>query len=289
MKHTDQESVGIVGLGRMGRAIAQRLSQEGFSISAWNRSAIPAATAAELGITVHSTLPDIVESSDVIILSLYDDKAVSDVLLQILATNIANKLFVDTSTVSPNTLRAFANRFAKNQSSLVDSPISGGPEHLRAGKAGIYLGGEKSDVERFMPIAEALADRILRIGDLGSGATAKILNNMMLIGYWQCLKETLLLGKAAGIEPNLVLDLLGKSPSANLALKSRLPVLLGESENVGFTVFGAVKDAALAQRLSTELTVEIPAVSAGLRSFTAAKKKGLGNQDLAVMVRDAYK
>jgi 3-hydroxyisobutyrate dehydrogenase len=284
-----RESVGIVGLGRMGRSIAQRLFQEGFTTLAWNRSAFSPDAAAELGIRVRSTLSEMVKSSDVIILSLYDDAAVSDVLMQVLAADPINKLVVDTSTVSPNTLRAFADRFANYHSSLIDGPISGGPEQIRVGKAAFFIGGAVHDVERFMPIATALADRVLHIGDLGSGATAKILNNMMLVGFWESLKETLLLGKAAGIAPKLVLDLIAGGPSANPALKSRLPTIVGESDTVGFTLSGAAKDAALVQHLATELAVQIPAVSAGLQSFRAAEAKGLGNQDLAVMVRDAYR
>lgn len=283
-----KESIGIVGLGRMGRAMADRLAAEGFAVAGWNRSTL--APENDPGVPVLLDLADLLARADILILSLFDDAAVADMLEKILGTGVdlTGKLVVDTSTVGPDVLRAVADRFAARGARLVDSPISGGPDMIRAGKAGLYLGGEEADVARFRSVAEVLGQRVLPIGPLGDGATAKILNNMMLVSYWQILKETVLVGKAAGLDPHQVLTLIAGSPGATPAMQSRLSVLLGESDAVGFTLSGAAKDGAVARRLAETLAVDTPALAAGLESFLDAEAKGLGEADLATMVRDAY-
>ena len=283
-----KETIGIVGLGRMGRAMAERLAGVGFAVAGWNRS--PLVPEDDSGVPVLLDLADLLARADILVLSLFDDAAVTEVLEKILGTNVdlTGKLVVDTSTVGPEVLRAVADRFAARGAALVDSPISGGPDMIRAGKAGLYLGGSEADVARFRPVAEVLGQRVLTIGPLGAGATAKILNNMMLVSYWQILKETVLVGKAAGLDPHQVLRLIAGSPGATPAMQSRLPVLLGESDAVGFTLSGAAKDGTVARRLAEALAIDTPALAAGLKSFLDAEARGMGEVDLATMVRDAY-
>lgn len=280
-----RERIGVIGLGRMGRAIAARLAAAGYAVRGWNRSAGDAVE----GVAIAPTLAGLAAGADILILSLYDDAAVREVLDRLLAeaADLSGRLIVDTSTVAPEVLREAAPAFHLRGAGVMDAPIAGGPDMIRAGQAGFYLGGTEAEAARVAPVLDHLAARRLHVGPLGAGATAKILNNMMLVTYWQCLKETLSLGRAAGLDPRDVLRLLGGSPAASGALVNRLPVLLGESDAVGFTLSGALKDGRLARHLAAEFGLETPALSAGVRSFAEADDKGLGDRDLVEMVRDA--
>ena len=283
----DKERIGIVGLGRMGSAIAARLSAENYTVSAWSRSGIASARAAELGIVAHDELSALATSCDIIILSLIDDAAVDAVLAQLTGLDLAGKLLVETSTVSPDTLRGHAEAITKAGGCAIDAPVAGGPGMIAGGTVGLYIGGAAADVERFMPVAKILSNRILHVGGLGDGAAAKIVNNMMLVGYWQSLKESLLVGLEAGLSRETMIAVLSGSPAASGAFKARIPVILGESTDVGFSLAGAVKDARLVAATAAQYGVEIPAMRASLKSFEAALEKGLGETDLANMVRDA--
>lgn len=279
--------IGILGLGRMGQAMAARLAGQGFQVAGWTRSgATPAARA--LHITVCPDIQAIAAAADILVLSLSDDAAVIGVVRDLARGDLAGKLIVDTSTIGPDALRGEANTLRAAGAAALDAPISGGPDMVAAGRAGFYIGGDVADVARFMPVAQALSDRIHHVGPLGAGAAAKIVNNMMLMGFWQTLKEALAIGKRAGLDLDTMLKVLGTSPAASGAFQHRLPVLRGESDAVGFSVAGVVKDGRMFSRVAETLQVETPAIAAAIASFRAYDAAGHGEEDLARMVRAAY-
>lgn len=280
--------VGVVGLGRMGRAIAETLAKAGCTVSGWTRSGIAPDDAASLGIAAHADLTTLIAASDIIVLSLIDDSAVDQMLRTLAATDLTGKLIVETSTVSPTVLLGNDAAIRAAGGRAIDAPIAGGPDMLRAGTAGFYEGGDAVDVARFQPFAALLANRILHVGPLGHGAAAKIVNNMMLVGFWQVLKESLSVGKRSGLSLETMFEILSKSPAANQAMLQRAPVILGASDAVGFSVAGATKDNALCVRLARELELEVPAMAAALASFTAHRDSGNAERDLATMVFAAY-
>ena len=108
-----------------------------------------------------------------VLLSLSDDAAVAEIVGQLGRGDLAGKLIVDTSTVSPDTLRRLAGAIGEAGGAALDAPVSGGPDLVLAGKAGFYIGGAQADFERFRPVAEAMSNRIHHVGALGEGAAAK--------------------------------------------------------------------------------------------------------------------
>ncbi len=204
-------------------------------------------------------------------------------------TQLTGKLIVDTSTVAPDTLRRHEPAIRRMGAALVDAPISGGPEMLIAGTAGFYLGGGDADARRFVAVAEGLAGRILHVGPLGQGAAAKLMNNMMLMGLWETMKEAITLGRSAGLSAGTIIDVLSASPAASPAMKSRLPAIRGETDAVGFPVSGVLKDMAVVLRLARELGVGTPVIDAARASFQVAAERGFAESDLATVVRLALK
>lgn len=275
--------IGIIGLGRMGRSMATRLGSIGFAVTGWSRGGVPE----DLCKVVLSAadIPSLTETSDIIILALLDDAAVHAITATLETLDLSGKLIVDTSTVSPLTLASHQTMIEQKGGRLLDTPISGGPETLLAGKAGFYIGGRQGDFQRFLPVAEALSDRIHHAGALGHGAASKLINNMMLTGLWESLKEALQLGARAGLAPGKMIEILSGSPAASPAMKGRLPVILGETDEVGFPVSGVIKDVSVVRDYAAHLDVAIPAMKAALASFENAAKAGFAESDLATMVK----
>jgi 3-hydroxyisobutyrate dehydrogenase len=277
----DKPRIGIIGLGRMGRAMASKLSDSGFPVTGWSRSGTPSQT----DVATAPDIPALAAAADVIILALLDDAAVHEVAGALEILDLSGKLIVDTSTVSPLTLRTHAAAVAQVGGRLLDAPISGGPEMLLHGKAGLYIGGSEKDFRDFLPVARVLSDRIHHVGDLGHGAAAKLINNMMLTGLWESLKEALQLGGRAGLARDKMIEVLAGSPAASPAMKGRLPVVLGETDHVGFPVSGVVKDIRVVRDFAAQVGVPVPAMAAALRSFEDTAEAGLADADLATMVR----
>ena len=280
--------VGILGLGRMGRAMAARLTGQGFAVAGWNRSGIATDKARELRITACPDISSAAAAADIILLSLSDDAAVTAVIEDLTRSDLRGRLIVDTSTVSPDTLRRLAGAIGRAGGVPLDAPISGGPDMVLSGKAGLYIGGEVEHFERFLPVAQAISNRVHHVGGLGDGAAAKIVNNMMLLGYWQCLKEAVQLGKRAGLKLETMMKILSGSPGATPLFVQRIPVILGETDEIGFTVSGVVKDAVMFVQTAQQYGVPVPAMESALASFRAHGDAGFGDADFATLMRAAY-
>jgi 3-hydroxyisobutyrate dehydrogenase len=287
--HSGKPRVGILGLGRMGRAIATRLTQHGFDVAGWTRSGIASDQADEWGIATYGRAVDAAADADIVLLSLRDDAAVTEVVGALVRTDLSNKLIVDTSTVSPDTLRQLASAIGEAGGAAMDAPISGGPDLVLAGKAGLYIGGAPADFQRFRPVAETISNRVHHVGALGEGAAAKIVNNMLLLGFWGCLKEAVQVGKRAGLSADTMMTFLAGSPAATPLLAQRVPVILGQSDEVGFTISGVVKDGLMFTQTARQYGVAVPAIEAGLASYRGCEEAGFGEADFAVMIRAAYR
>lgn len=286
----DGQRIGIIGLGKMGSAMARRLSGAGFAVSGWTRRGVDDELAATLGVTGFTDMSELIGQSDVVMTSLFNDAAVEAVLGLIVGADLGGKLIVETSTVSSDILRGKLAAIRAAGGGAIDAPISGGPELIARGEAGLYIGGDKADFERFGPIAETLSNRIVHVGPVGSGsgAAAKIVNNMMLAGQWETLKEALQVGKRAGLDLDTMMAVLLDSPSATAAMRGRAEIILGASTRVGFPVSGVIKDASLFVATAERLGVATPAVSAALESYREALAAGHGEEDLAMMVRKGF-
>jgi 3-hydroxyisobutyrate dehydrogenase-like beta-hydroxyacid dehydrogenase len=161
------ERIAVLGLGRMGRAMAQTLADKGLDVTGWTRSG---ATSDDF--TVAATLEEAASAADMLILSLLDDAAVRSVLDRLAGLDLSGRLVVETSTVSPAVVRDMAGRIEAAGGQLMDAPISGGPEMVASGTAGLLMGGREADMVRFEPVGAHLSNRMLRVGPLGSGAAA---------------------------------------------------------------------------------------------------------------------
>jgi 3-hydroxyisobutyrate dehydrogenase len=268
--------------------MAARLAGQGHAVSGWTRSGIAPGKSRELRLAAGSDIAAVARASDIILLSLSDDAAVTGVIQALCRGDLIGKVIVDTSTVGPDTLPRQADAIRHAGGGALDAPISGGPDLVAEGKAGLYIGGDATDVARFMPVAQALSNRIHHVGNLGMGAAAKIVNNMMLMGYWETLREALLIGKRAGLGLEKMLEILKDSPAASGAFLHRMPVILGQSDAVGFSVSGVLKDGVMFERTAVQYGVATPAIAAAVASYRAYAAKGHGDKDLATMVRAAY-
>jgi 3-hydroxyisobutyrate dehydrogenase-like beta-hydroxyacid dehydrogenase len=285
----EKPRIGIIGLGKMGSAIASRLSRQGFSLSGWNRSFLPKEKEVFLNIQIEASISALSRSVEIIILSLSDDNAVVEVLGNLCANNLENKLIVDTSTVRHTTLSDNYEIIRRSGADAIDAPISGWPKMIENGTAGIYIGGDKRLVQRYRPVAEVLSNRVEHVGKLGSGAAAKIVNNMMLASYWQSLKEAIQVGIKAGLQAENILTILSRSPAANGSLALKSDAILGRANNVTFTISGIVEDLRMFNETVKSLKVQAPAMQAAFKSFHECKEAGHGDSDFISMISAAIR
>jgi 3-hydroxyisobutyrate dehydrogenase len=279
--------VGLVGLGRMGSAIAQRLGVRGCEVIGWDQNS--KAMAAQ-GNRVHAVESPraVAESADVILSIITEDRGVRRVFTGadgFLAANVAGKLFIEMSTLQPATHRELAPRVAVRGARLIDSPVLGSIPTVREGKLVALVGGEADDVARARCVLDHLTRRVAHIGPNGAGCAMKLAVNLGMAVYLQALAESLALGTSEGLGIDQMLDIFSDAVTATPWLKGKLPVLKGEPSDITLDIRTMRKDVLSAIATGARNGVAMPATSGALASLAAAVAGGWGEKDLAEVPR----
>lgn len=237
--------VGMVGLGRMGMAIALRLAEQGCRVIAWNRSEAPRREARAAGIAVVDRPADLVKPGRIILTCLFDDAALKAVCLGeggLLSQAAQDVLFVDLSTVLPATIREIHARAIHAGSDLADSPVLGTVAPARAGQLIAMVGASPTAFEHARPLLAKIARKVVHVGPTGSGAATKLSVNIPMTAYWAAMADSFALGARYGVPVETILGILADSPAAIGQLPLKMDVLLRRTTAVGFPMTSVLKD-----------------------------------------------
>ena len=152
------------------------------------------------------------------------------------------RVFVEMSTINPETTRKIAAVARDRGAMVVDAPVSGSVGPAREGKLLVLVGGEEADVERGRPVLSLFARRIVHVGPSGSGISMKVALQLPIYVYWQALGESLSIGARSGLTVSEMLALIADSPAALAMLKDKIPVILQQNKTVAFALSAAAKD-----------------------------------------------
>ncbi|HYM02124.1 MAG TPA: NAD(P)-dependent oxidoreductase [Stellaceae bacterium] len=282
--------IGFCGTGRMGAAMVHRLIDLGHRLTVWNRTEAKARPLVERGARWASRPADTV-GGDVVITILTDSRAldaVYDGKDGLLSQDVSRKLFIDMSTVTPDTIRGLAARIRAKGAALVECPVGGTVGPARDGKLLGLAGGTPADFARARPLLEQLCRRVDHLGPNGAGAAMKLAINLPLIVYWEALGEAMALVRDIGVPPAKLLEIMAESSGGTNALKSRAAKLVtaleGGAPDVGFDIDGARKDLRTMADLSRTMSVELPVAMTALASYDAAAAEGWGGRDGSSLV-----
>ena len=267
--------IGIVGIGKMGAAIAQRLIEVGHKVTAWNRSPDKLKPLTQAGVAVAATPAQLAQASDAVITILTDAAAIDAVYngaSGLLAPDVRGKLFIEMSTVRPRTEVALAEKVRAKGAALVECPVGGSTGPARQGKLIGLMGAEPADAARAKPVLEQLCRWLEHCGPVGAGAVMKLAINMPLMIYWQALGEALALCRPLALEPARIMDLLSDTSGAPNVLKVRSPAIAsmlagGDGGPVTFDIDSAVKDLRIMLAEGRQRGLELPLVERTLACY----------------------
>jgi len=276
--------VGLVGLGRMGAAIGQRLNERGCDVVAWDRNPKAREVQGKRGLRLVNGPRAVADEAEVVLSIITEDKGVRQIFTApdgFLSGEVKGKLLVEMSTLQPMTHRELAPIVKAKGASLVDSPVMGSIPTVREGKLLALLGGEAADVQRARAVLDHLTRRIVHIGPNGAGCAMKLAVNLGMAVYLQSLAEAISLGASEGLKLNQMLDIFGEAPTASPWLKGKLGVLKGEPGDITLDIRTMRKDVMSAIATGARNGVAMPATSGTLASLSAAVAGGWGERDLA--------
>lgn len=276
--------IGVAGLGRMGVAIAQRLMEVGHTLTVWNRTAAKAKPLADAGAKVASTPADLAGGVEAVITILTDATAIDAVYSEpagLLTAPVKGKLFIEMSTVRPETEIALAGQVRAKGATFVECPVGGTTGPARQGKLIGLLGAEPEDAARARPILEQLCRRLEYCGPVGAGAVMKLAINLPLMIYWQALGEALALCRPLGLDPDRMMDLFADTSGGANILKVRGAALAAmlkgnDAGPVTFSLDNGVKDLHTMLAEGNSLGIEMPLTEKTLACFEEASRRGLG-------------
>jgi 3-hydroxyisobutyrate dehydrogenase-like beta-hydroxyacid dehydrogenase len=277
------DKIGVIGLGRMGSAVAQRMQEQGHQVLGWTRSGRPVE-----GVAQAQDIATVVAASDTLILSLLNDDAVASVLDSLLACDLTGKQIIETSTVVPTILKDRISQIETMGATAVDAPISGGPELVLAGACGVFIGGADAAAERAQATIDAISKRVFHVGPLGTGLVMKTINNSILQCYFSGLDDMMPLAKRAGLSLETTIRILCGGPAGIPMITDRIPKILGHDKTVGFEIQAAHKDNDVFQRVVQAYGLTAPTLELTAKRQRAALDAGMGGDDPAALVSEAY-
>ena len=272
--------IAVLGMGRMGRALAGRLLEGGHRVAVWNRSKGKAAEIVSAGGREADSVADAVQGVDVVITMLANDDAVRDVALGKLRSSIADRtIYVDCSTVSPKLSGELAGAFPGR---FLVLPVLGSPLAVRAGQATYLAGGNGRLVDRLAPVLSSLSNTVRRYDTAPLALTAKLATNLLLLSEVVALAESFAVGRSGGLTDDQLRELMSSNPLV-AGLKNRFEgVLTGSQDGWWTTVLGA-KDAGLAIDISRGADVDLPVAQVVQQLYDKAAASGLDDADIAAV------
>src|SRR5258706_2170909 len=286
-----QLKIGIAGTGRMGAAIAERLMNLGHELTVWNRTADKTRPPAAAGATIAATPLQLASFSETVITILTDAAAIDAAYHAgdgLLSGSVEGKLFIEMSTVRPETEQRLAAKIREKGATLIECPVGGTVGPAKDGKLFGFVGGEAADVARARPLLGQLCRRVEHVGPIGAGASMKLAINLPLLVFWQAFGEALALCRPLGLDAARVVDIFADTSGGPNVLKARAAALAAalqgkEAGPITVDVDAMRKDLRTMVEEARSLGTTLPVTSSALQCYDEASRAGLGKGDITAI------
>jgi 2-hydroxymethylglutarate dehydrogenase len=281
-------NIGFIGIGNMGRPMSTNLLKAGYELTVFDISKEAMEEPIRLGAKAASNPKDVAKYSDIVITSLPTPEILEEVVLGrngVLVGARSGCILIDTGTVSPSTIKKIASLAKDKGMQVLDAPVSGGVAGAMAGTLTIMVGGDKDVYEKCLGILRVLGKNIYHVGNVGSGDTVKLVNNLMSLTNVVTLSEGMILGVKAGVSPETLYKIIKVSTGSSYALEVKLPNLISKGRfEAGFAIDLACKDLGLAISLGKELGAPLSVTSIAQQVYELAKSRGMGRLDHTAVI-----
>ena len=283
-------TIAFLGLGAMGSRMAANLQSAGYALRVYNRDRAKARPFAEKGAQACDTPAAAVQGASYVVSMVADDVATRAVMLGAdgaVAAATAGTIIIDSSTNTPAMAREVAQAAAARRVQYLDAPVSGSLAQAQGKELVFMVGGDPVAFERARPVLSAMGRMAKHMGAAGSGATIKLINNMLSGTATAAIVEAVMIAEAAGLDRAATLEVLGEGAAGSRLMKTRMPKMFSRDFAPQFQLQLMEKDLRYFQLLAQELDRPAPVAALVRSQFQAARRSELGKLDSSALFLQA--
>lgn len=278
-----KKKIGWIGLGKMGIPMSQRLVEDGYPVTVFNRTKGKEEAFSGEPVGVAESPAALINLSDVVIVMVSDDKAIRDIFTGstgLLNSGTTGKVIINMSTVSPEISKEMADLFLQQGNHYLDAPVSGSVKQAETGTLVVMVGGEEEVFQKVKPILDKLGKLAIRVGSYGAGNSAKLAINTLLGIMSQGLAEVVLFAQQNGIETEDLLNIVHNSAMGNTYMKIKGDAILNNNFQAAFALKHIAKDL----RLAKQSGLKSPLGETIYKTFQEAEEE-FGEEDIIAVIK----
>ncbi|HLV36210.1 MAG TPA: NAD(P)-binding domain-containing protein [Spirillospora sp.] len=279
--------VGYIGLGIMGASIARNLMKAGNELVVHNRSRQIVDTLASEGATAANSPKEVAEQVEFVFTNLPDSPDVEQVVLGkdgIIEGAHEGLIYIDNSTIKPETARMLAEKLEAVGVTALDAPVSGGDVGARDGTLTIMVGGPQEAFDKAVPLFEAMGKAWVLVGDSGAGQIAKVCNQIIVGAQMAALAEALITAQKAGVDPSRVVEAIKGGAAQMWTLDVKPPRLFAGNRQPGFKAYMQHKDLGIVLDTARTYGIPLPVTSVIMQLYSAMLEQGNRELDNSAII-----
>jgi len=277
-----KQTIGFIGLGIMGNPMAKNLIKAGYPLVVYDIIAEKVDELVEAGAEAGSSSKDVAAQSDIVITMLPNSPEVKEAVLGpggVLEGAKPGTILIDMSSIAPLASQEVAAKAKEKGVAMLDAPVSGGEPKAVQGTLAIMVGGPEETFEQVKDILAVMGASVTRVGEIGSGNTTKLANQIIVALNIAAMSEAMVLATKAGVDPERVFQAIRAGLAGSTVLDAKMPLALKGNFKPGFRIELHIKDLANALETAHSIGVPIPLSSVVMEAMQALKVDGKAGDD----------
>ena len=280
------KKLAFLGLGVMGYPMAGHLQKAGHDVTVYNRTGARAAQWVEqYGGKSAPSPADAAREAEIVLMCVGNDNDVRSVAKDALAGMSAGSILVDHTTASAHVAREVAAAAKARRVDFLDAPVSGGQAGAENGKLTIMCGGERAVFAKAEPVLAHYGRAVTLLGETGAGQLTKMVNQICIAGLVQALSEGINFAQRAGLDPNLVLDVISKGAAQSWQMENRGKTMVADKFDFGFAVDWMRKDLGICLEEARTNGSALPVTALVDQFYSRVQARGGGRWDTSSLIR----
>jgi 3-hydroxyisobutyrate dehydrogenase len=280
------KKLAFLGLGVMGYPMAGHLAKAGHDVTVYNRTQAKARQWVEQHGGQSAPSPaDAARNAEIVLMCVGNDNDVRAVAKDALAGMAPKAILVDHTTASAEVAREVAGAARARQVEFLDAPVSGGQAGAENGKLTVMVGGEQAAFDKVKDVLALYGRAVTLMGGTGAGQLTKMVNQICIAGLVQALSEGLDFAQRAGLDANLVLDVIGKGAAQSWQMENRGRTMVEDKFDFGFAVDWMRKDLGICLAAARDNGAALPVTALVDQFYSRIQARGGGRWDTSSLIR----